>query len=535
MPIKTPTRQVSGVSTRPAPLKGIDSYDSLIAMPEGYAIILRNLFPQPYGCQVRQGYVRHAINLGGAVETLASHNALTPKLYAFVSKLGGSCDMVDVTAPNQSAPTPKQTFAAPSNARWQFVNFPNAAGVNLIAVNGQNDLMWVKQDGTIQMVTAGSGSGNTISNVDPKTLVHVCTHQKRLWYVQQNTTIGWYMPPEQITGSCTAFNFGPLFSRGGTLTQLISWTIDDGNGSDDHLIAISSEGEVAVYDGIDPSSSSSWQLQGVYYAGAPIGRRCAIKYGGDVMIITQAGFVFMSDLLKSTKVNPANENISKYVQHLVSQAATAFASNFGWQPFLFPPGNMLMINIPASNNTHYQYVLNYTTAAWCEFIGYDALCWELHQQLPIYGTLDGKVYRAWERFTDGAILANDGTITEGADILSEAQTSFSYFNSPGKQKHFKMVNPAMICTGSFNLNLTVDTDFRFDSVDAPASFPQPPGGVWDDDKWDMARWAYGLTASRRWISVAGVGVAGSLRVRFRTNTETYWVATDWLTESGGVM
>ena len=108
------------------------------------------------------------------------------------------------------------------------------------------------------------------------------------------------MPPDQITGEATLFDFGALWVRGGYLNQIITWTIDDGNGADDHLAAISSEGEVAIYQGIDPSDAEKWALQGVYYAGAPVGRRSACRYGGDIAILTQFGLVILSNLLKST-------------------------------------------------------------------------------------------------------------------------------------------------------------------------------------------------------------------------------------------
>ena len=115
------TPQVSQVITRPAPIKGINAYDALIAPTEGFALILRNLFAQPYGVQVRHGYVRHCEGLDGAVETVMSHNTSPPKLYAFSA---GDPDAIlyDVTAPN-TAPVSKINDL--TNARWQHINFPN--------------------------------------------------------------------------------------------------------------------------------------------------------------------------------------------------------------------------------------------------------------------------------------------------------------------------------------------------------------------------------------------------------------------------
>ena len=67
-------KQVSAVISQSAPIRGLDAYDSIVTMPEGYAITLRNLFAQPYGCQVRKGFVIHQEGLPGDVGTLMSHN-----------------------------------------------------------------------------------------------------------------------------------------------------------------------------------------------------------------------------------------------------------------------------------------------------------------------------------------------------------------------------------------------------------------------------------------------------------------------------
>ena len=530
----TATKQVSKVTSKSSPVKGLNAFDSLVTMPEGFAVIMRNMFPQPFGCQVRHGFVQHATGLGSNVETLASHAKATGSvLYAFMS-IGSSCNICDITVPNQNNPTPVK-IVNNSNARWETVNFANAAGVSMVAVNGQADPIWFKADGTITDLISGNGTtSGTISNVDPKLFTHVYSHQKRLWFVEKNSTRGWYLPPEAIYGIATSFDFGGLWTRGGYLVQIITWTIDDGDGADDMLVALSSEGQAAIYVGTDPSNAATWSLKGVYNCGAPIGKRAAVRYGGDVLIVTQFGLTTLGDLLHGSKNVLAGVEFSKYVQQLISQAANARFSLFGWQPFVYPAANMLLINIPAADNSHFQFVMNDITKAWAEFIGYNALCWCLHREIPFFGG-NGRVDRAWERFTDGAIVANDGAVTEGADIQSEVQTAFTYFETPGLQKHAKMVNPSIICNGTFSMQLAVDVDFNFKAVNAPASIPAKTGGIWDNGKWDNVTWGFGLTAYRRWISVEALGVAMSLRMRMRSNVETYWAATDWLVESGGVM
>ena len=528
-------RQTSKSLTRPAPVKGINAYDALGFMPEGYALTLRNMFAQPYGCQVRRGYVEHVTDLPGEVESLMSHNlGAAPKLYCVIAQEPGIASLYDVTAPNSNGTVILENDL--TNARWQHINFPTVGGVFLVAVNGADDGILIRPDNTVERLIAGDGTtANTIKGIDPKLLVQVYSHQKRLWFVEKDSTRAWYLPPDQFYGVATDFNPGSNWTRGGTLQMVITWTIDSGNGADDHIAFISSMGEVSIYQGLDPDNADTWALQGVYFAGAPVtGHRVAVKYGGDIAILTQLGLVYLSSLLKSTKVNPAEENSGKYIQQLVSQAATLHGDDFGWQPFIFPGANMFLINIPNTDTTSFQFVQNDITKSWSEFLGYNANCWELHQELPFYGSF-GAVYRAWEQWTDGAIVANDGTITLGEQIRWEAQTTFSFFNEGPLQKQFHLVRPVIVSAGQFEISFSTNVNYSFNAPLSPATFESYQPGKWDEGLWDQARWAGGLRTFMNWLGAEGIGINASIRMLGRASSETYWASTDWLYEPGGIL
>jgi hypothetical protein len=345
----------------------------------------------------------------------------------------------------------------------------------------------------------------------------------------------WYLPPDQVVGDAASFNLGGLFTRGGHLVQIITWTIDDGDGSDDHLLFITSEGQVACYAGTDPSSGATWALKGVYFAGAPLSNRTAVRYGGDVMMVTQFGLVMMSDLLKSTKVNPNQDNIAQKVQQIISAAATDYRGKFGWQTFVYPSANMVMINIPTSDTSSYQLVMNDITKAWSEFIGYNAKCWVLHDQGAFFGGM-GRVDEGWSGTTDDNYFDYVHTkAVAGSEIRAEAQSTFSPFESLGIQKHYKMVRPSVLSRGQFALSLAVNVDFQFDTPLSPASYQLIKPGVWNEDLWDDAVWEGGLISYQQWQSVTGIGSFASIRLLLRSSQETYWACTDWLYEQGGVM
>jgi hypothetical protein len=78
---------------------------------------------------------------------------------------------------------------------------------------------------------------------------------------------------ESVGGAATEINLGSVFRLGGCIMACYTWTIDAGNGADDHFVILSSNGEVAVYRGTDPSDATAWSIVGVFVLGRPIGRR----------------------------------------------------------------------------------------------------------------------------------------------------------------------------------------------------------------------------------------------------------------------
>ncbi|MFK5284398.1 hypothetical protein ACI3PL_32940, partial [Lacticaseibacillus paracasei] len=75
---------------------------------------------------------------------------------------------------------------------------------------------------------------------------------------------------------------------------------------------------------------------GVYAIGTPLGRRCAVKYGGDLLLITKDGVVPMSKVQTSTIVT-SRATITDKIQSAVSEATTLYGANDGWQIQVFPP------------------------------------------------------------------------------------------------------------------------------------------------------------------------------------------------------
>ena len=507
---------------------GLNAYDSLVSMPEQDATILRNFIPEPYGCSVRKGYRLLTDGFAGYVRTIMPYNSVDG-----TTRLFGVDDDSIKDFTGKDTVTNADDVAPSTNPWWQFTNFANAAGTHLIAFNGVDDGFWYGPDGYTALVLGDGVVEGTWKNVDPKDLVNTVVHQKRVWAVQKDSCLGWYLPPEQVYGVATSFDFGGCFSKGGYLQALGTWTTDNGVGMEDRLVAISSRGEIAIYEGIDPNSADTWKLEGVYQAGPTFTRRCWTKYGADCAILTQYGIVTMSSCTDARATESVSKNTLSYkIQKLLSDLVIEGEFRAGWQILAYPNQNLLIVNVPGVTPAgNFQLAMNTITQAWTTFLGFTAQCWTTAGASILFGGFQA-VYLGLNGTTDNA----DREGRNGVAIRAEAQSAFNYFGGAGQNKHFKMFRPAFVYGGEFNFRARANMDFAFGGEPPPAAVSYAKYGVWDEDVWDgIGVWSGGLLNSKNWVFVNGIGYAAAIRLMVETPFELSWIATDWALEPGGIV
>jgi len=251
-----------------------------------------------------------------------------------------------------------------------------------------------------------------------------------------------------------------------------------------------------------------------------------VKYGGDLLILTKQGVYPMSKALASSDVAP-NVAITDKIQADVSNASALYSTNFGWQLFLFPQAEMLLLNIPEKvGSGQIQYAMNTLTGAWGKFTNIEANCWELFGSDAYFGG-DEKVYKFWSQDKD-----------DTSNIDAEAKQAFSYFGSRGLIKHFKMIRPILLSDGNPSFSAALNVDYEDVPVNASLTFSPITGGVWDTARWDAGLWGGDLAVIRDWQTLVAVGTAAALRLQSQSGgnpSELRWEATDFLYEVGDVL
>jgi hypothetical protein len=527
----------AGITTVPSPIGGVDFYSPLFGMPAENAIRLTNWWPEVYGMTHRKGYRLWADALPANVGSLYTYHTRTRQsfLYAFAGE-----GMYDVTSADTVTPPPARVAVVSglTTAIWQGTMFSNSAGTHKVLVSGQDDPIWVHQTAppavVYDRIVSGDGTGGTIAGFDPKNAIDVAIHQKRLWFVEKDTTNGWYLPAEQVTGVASKFDFGPLFKRGGYLQSLSTWTVDGGDGPDDLLVAFGSEGDIVVYKGTDPDSADTWALQGVYYAGALLeGHRFHTKVSGDLKFITTQGLISMNEMFTSSQtVSPQSNIEARPVQQFLAEQANLYGFLQGWDVKFIPSTNMLIINIPSVvEGGSLQLVENVVNSRWSTFLGWDAACFcPDYQDVPFFaqGT---RVLQGWIGHADNVSLTDPA----GKAITALVQQAYNYLGTPSNNKQVGMYRPNFLTDRQVVWRGAILYDFKTAIPTLQINPAQPGIPLWDSAIWDLAIWGGGLHAQKQWAHAAGIGMAASLAMATRSDGEVIWVNTDMTVLAGGIL
>jgi hypothetical protein len=425
-----------------------------------------------------------------AVETLAVWQG--PASSKMLAAAGGA--FWDVTA-NVAA-----TLSHPAGASddaWQWCAHTTSGGSYTFFVNGS--------DAPVHY-SGSAWAAPTITGITASDAIGVISHKKRLWFVLNGTTQGAYLATDAIAGAATTFEFGSLFTRGGYLNALATWTRDGGSGSDDYLVAISSRGQVAIYQGTDPASADTWELVGVFDVPPPIGRRCFHRYGADLLLITLEGVFPLSTLLSVDQSQVSRVAITDNIAPSFADAARFYGSNWGWEVCTYPRGTRLIVNIPTTElTTAKQYVMNTISGAWCEFDSHNATCWVVYNDLIYFGAPAGAVYQA-----------DTGSADVDQPITAVGQCAYSAFGAPNL-KRFSMIRPLVSVTGQNRPNVGISTDFvETSSLSSIPVSPFTSGAVWDTAVWDNATWSELSLEVSDWSNLVGLGTFGSIKFTAQT-------------------
>jgi hypothetical protein len=516
-------RTISRVSKIDASVKGWHMNEPVSAMDPQAAVQLDNWFPEPGGLRLRYGYQQYATLPGMSgmpVQTLMTYlSGATQKLFA----AAGTSTVYDVTPGG----TGTSSLTGMHSDRWQWINFATPAGQFLCAVNNSDP-----------MQTYGpSGSGGALqwqaSAITGPTapLTNIWSFMGHLFFTEQNTSNVWWLPANAISGTAQSIPMGSLLYKGGYMVAGGQWTYATAYAVINLYVIVSSEGEVIVYSGTDPSSTSTWNKIGQFTIGRPIPWRCMLEINSDLVCLCEDGLMPMSKALQFDRAAAVKAAFTWDIEKAFSDAYQQYSGSFNWAILNYPWSHMALINVPsgpsapappgwpASTTGNMQFILDLLTGAWCRYVGLDAMSWVVMQDRIFFGDRNGVV---WQAETGSA---DKGGSASPQPITATWVSAYNDLDAPGRLKQPRAMRVVFLADPSttFNPKTSMSPDYDYAP---PAAIPIVVSGLSGNTQ---AVWAAAGSIGYQFAATVSVSFQGPVPA---TSDHIYITACYVLNEAG---
>lgn len=474
----------------PPPIGGWNTRDDPVQMKPTDATHLVNFWPTRNEVAMRRGFIEHATGVGsGDVDTVVEFFDGSTRTMLSAS----STNIYDST----SAGAASSLGSGFTNGRWQTAMMNGVMGL----VNGADAPQTF--DGTTLTGMTISGSGLTTTNI-----IGIHVFKSRSYFWEDGSQSFWYSNTNALGGACTEFALGEIARKGGKLLFMTNWTVDGGAGVDDYAVFVMSSGEVIVYQGSDPGSSTDWSHVGTYVIPVPLDIRGVEKLGGEILVLTDTDIVYLPSAFDAPSPPPTK------LKGALELAGPTYRANTGWQALFYPKRAMLILNIPISSTQFEQYVMNTNTGAPARFIGQTARCWGVYNDSLYFGSTDGVVYQA-----------DTGSDDDSSNIEADARQAWNDLGSPNN-KHVTAYRMVFSGTSGFEIGVGMGFDFENETVTRAVTTGgsgTPWGSPWGSP------WGAEQEIHQDWVAAAGYGQVVSPQVSIGIQDERpVWYRTDLL-------
>ncbi|BEV44766.1 hypothetical protein [Afipia carboxidovorans] len=505
--------------TIPAPTLGIIANSNPALPPEGGALILENFIPRATDALLRRGSQLYQIlsDAEAVVTSLFTYkNGNNEKFFAatgtniydistattqayFTDGLGNRF-VASGSGENAVAFIPSITRASSvvddlTGGDWSVVQFATPGGVFLRAVNGADTPLVF--DGTDWDTTPAITSPVEDEDpVDPTKLSYTWVHQQRNFFIEKDSLNAWYLPAASIGGDAVKLPLGGVFNLGGSLLFGSTWSLETGAGGlQENCIFVTTEGEVAVYQGTDPGTAATWSKVGIYRVGKPLGPNAHFRAGGDIVIATDIGLVPLSAALQKDFSILSPSAVSAQIETIWNDEVMARSGGV-WRCQIWSANQIAIVNPPTVNNLPpVLYVVNLRTGAWGKFTGWDCRCMAVFKNRMFFGSTGSQVI-------EGNVTGYD----MGRPYTGTYVPLFSDFGAP-TTKTAGMTRAVLKSFVELNEQLSMHADFDVSMPAVPPGSIAPISNVWGGGIWGAAVWGHGLSkmVSGEWHSTPNTG------------------------------
>lgn len=481
-------RQFSAPKPFLSPIGGWVSAQNLAAARPNTCLKLENWFPTTTGIKLRSGSLKKAtISTGPVVSLMAYIGGNNRELFA-----ASATSIFNITTVADPDIIPTADVTGQTSGYYSFLNFATVGGNFMTVANGTDPVK--TYDGTVWTNPA-------ITGVSSSLLSHVWAYRNRQWFIEAGSMNVWALPVDSIAGAATQLSLAGVFQNGGSLLTGGTWSMDAGDGLDDKLVVISTEGEVAIYQGSDPGDPADFSLVGRYVIPPPMGKRCMMSAGGDLIIGTEGGMVPISAAVTkdpaALSIAAVSRNIEPDWLNDARQRRT-----LPWEIIKWDSRKTIYVTTPVTSTDDITppmcYVINAETGAFAKNTGWNTRCGVMHDDFMYFGTNSGTVMQA-----------DIGGSDDGELIYHTSIGSWDHMGAISAFKETKLARAIFTTKAEFTPKISISTDYTI-SLPTPPSAAQPSGspGEWDVGVWDISDWdtgAIGYTVSTKWVAIQRSG------------------------------
>ena len=311
------------------PVMGLNARDSLDGLAMNEAVNMVNWIPDVGYLRSRNGYRLFAdLETGVPVGTLIPFSLTTGNHLLAVSGL----QIYDITDPNTVQPLTdraRRVFeglvsvrALPEVMLTDRVTYAQFKGVGIITQQGNTPFIYDPE--TIPIVQLGVYTQYIDPDLPPPdplivtNLIKPVAFKGRILYVDAAKKSMWYAQAGSYQGELTEFPLDNVFQNGGAIKLMFTWSKDTGDGMDDMLVIMSTQGEALVYQGDDPDDALGWELIQRYTLPEPIADYGYDRVGSEMIIITDDGFINLSEAITAGQISDYATFSSKITRKLKS-------------------------------------------------------------------------------------------------------------------------------------------------------------------------------------------------------------------------
>lgn len=524
-PVQAAAQNKSNSFTFQPPVRGWITNEALANAKPGGARVLENWFPTLTSARLRGGAQKYAtVSAGPVLRMWTFKSGQTEEFFASDEE-----NIFDITTVADPDVIPAAAVTGQTSGYYSTAQIGTAGGDNyLYAVNGTDEALLY--DGST-WTPINAASTPAITGVVTSTLSFVWTFASRLFFVEQDTMSAWYLPVDSIGGAAAEFSLAGIFQEGGSLLMGGTWSLDSGDGLDDKCVFISDQGEVAVYQGINPASAADWQKVGVYKITPPMGMNATMQAGGDLLVATEDGIVPISQAVNKDVAALSLAAVTKNIEPEWKNEVIA-RRTLPWEIIKWPTNNMMVVSLPVPDDgiDPYCFVANLETGAWAKFTGWETRSIAHYSGFGYFGTNTGVIYKM-----------EVGGSDDGTPYVCTYVGLPEHLRSPGVTKIVHSARSVFLSNVPFIAKVSASVNYQISLPTPPSSVADYSSDEWDGGLWDVAHWdSAGVgSVSTKWVSVGKSGFVVSPQIQITCGVtpfpRTELVAFDVIYERGGVM